>query len=369
MKIVFCTQNMAPFRMRWMDEISKYHSVIVYHLDEYEAGLNKKYISYVPQRIKIKCHKKTFFDGSARYIISDIINEHADVYILDGYGFRGQQELIIKLHMKHIPFIMSIDGGFIRNDEGFLKRKIKSFFISKAKAYLSTSWETDKYIDYYGGRKKEKYRHLFSNITNDYIEEKPATDIEKKELRKELKMNNSFSVISVGKSDTIKGFDLLINAFKEVPNNIELYFIGTSNSKMYDRYLTSRIKDRVHFISFCDQETLKKYYKAADLFILPTRGDVWGLVISEAMANGIITITTNKCLAGIAMLEENEIIPDECEKAISQKINYYNSLDNKESYEIGVRNIKKAKKYTIESATILDIEHIEDFYRKKRDRI
>ena len=48
MKIVFCTQNMAPFRMRWMDEIAKYEEVVIYQLGEYETGVNPKYISYVP---------------------------------------------------------------------------------------------------------------------------------------------------------------------------------------------------------------------------------------------------------------------------------------------------------------------------------
>lgn len=364
MKIVFCTQNMAPFRMRWMDEIAKYSTVVIYHLNEYESGLNKKYISFVPERATIKCCTKKLFGGGIGYSVSEILSESADLYLLDGYGFKGQQDLILKLRRNRVPFLMSVDGGFVREKENPFVRLIKKFFISRATAYLSTSDETDRYLNFYGGYGKIKYRHLFSNVMNSYIEERPATASEKEKLKNELNMKSEFSIIAVGKFEPRKGFDLLIEALKNKKRNVQLYFIGALKSEVYESYINEEIKEQIHFIDFCDQKTLKKYYRAADLLLLPTREDIWGLVISEGMANGIVTVTTEKCLAGVAMLEKSEIIPTENVEAIIEKIDYFSSLSEEERYEIGIRNIRKVKKYSIENATIADIEHFEDFLKQ-----
>ena len=39
--------------------------------------------------------------------------------------------------------------------------------------------------------------------------------------------------------------------------------------------------------------------------MLPTREDIWGLVINEAMAYGLPIIPTDKCVAGMEMIRKN----------------------------------------------------------------
>ena len=51
---------------------------------------------------------------------------------------------------------------------------------------------------------------------------------------------------------------------------------------------------------------LKKYYKMADVFVLPTREDIWGLVVNEAMAYGLPVVTTDKCNAGLELIQNGE---------------------------------------------------------------
>mgnify|MGYP004618710153 FL=1 len=365
MKIVFCTQNMAPFRMKWMDEIAKYHEVIIYHLGEYESGVNKKYISYIPERAVVHCDKKKRAMWGELYDESKIIDESADLYLLDGYGFKAQQHMIITLKRKNIPFIISVDGGFIRSDENVIKKHIKSHIMKKANAFLSTSEETDSFIRYYVGKDKKIYRHMFSSVSDNYIEKRPLQSDEKNVLRKELKMPNGFSIITVGKFEYRKGFDILIEAAKSLKGEYNIYFIGASNREIYQNLITDDIKEKIRFVDFCDKEKLKKYYMASDLFILPTREDIWGLVITEAMSNGIPVITTDKCLAGVAMLEKDEIINAESINAIVDVVHRQMELSNKERMDIGVRNIEKARKYSIENATKSDLVSFKDFQMKK----
>jgi glycosyltransferase involved in cell wall biosynthesis len=42
-----------------------------------------------------------------------------------------------------------------------------------------------------------------------------------------------------------------------------------------------------------DRSTLARYYAAADIFVLPSRSETWGLVINEAMEFGLPIVTTS----------------------------------------------------------------------------
>ena len=56
------------------------------------------------------------------------------------------------------------------------------------------------------------------------------------------------------------------------------------------------------------------YYRVADLFVLPTREDIWGLVVSEATAVGTPVNTTTNCGAGMEILKNGDggrIVPPE----------------------------------------------------------
>lgn len=367
-KVAFCTQNLAPFRMKWVDEMSKELEITVFHLNEYEDDVNKKYISYQPVRVKVEDVSKKVF-GKKQYHYNRILSYHPDIVILDGYGFWGQQLLIIKLSFMKIPFILSIDGGFINYGESRLKYYIKQFLVSRADCYFSTCEFTDEFIDYYGGRGKKKYRHYFSNIQKEYLESESINQDKKNAYKSELKIDADFVVVAVGKFIYCKGFDLLLKAIEDIESDIKVLFIGASDIGTYREYINNRNKNKIDFIDFCDQEKLKEYYLAADCMVLPTRGDVWGLVVSEAMANGLPVITTDRCVAGLAMLDREELVTAdnyiELREAIVEMIN----KSYEERMTIGNRNIERTKPYIIENSAKLDVYNLRKYYQSRRNTL
>ena len=77
----------------------------------------------------------------------------------------------------------------------------------------------------------------------------------------------------------------------------------------------------------------------ADLFVFPTREDIWGLVINEAMAYGLPIITTDKCNAGAELIDGNGILvksesPEDLANGIDNLINDNNELLARRSLEI-----------------------------------
>src|SRR5699024_5061815 len=99
------------------------------------------------------------------------------------------------------------------------------------------------------------------------------------------------------------------------------------------------------------KEELNEYYKASDLFVLPTREDIWGLVINEAMANGLPVITTTSCVAGIEMIEEGingYLVPKDDVEEIIENVNKILNSDTLKQ-NMSLNSLEKAKEYTIEN--------------------
>ena len=87
----------------------------------------------------------------------------------------------------------------------------------------------------------------------------------------------------------------LINAFKLIKNeNITLTLIGDGSQK---NIIKSKIKNdkRIKIKNFKNDNKLQKFFMHSDVFVLPSKYDGWGVVITEAMAynNSIITTSTS----------------------------------------------------------------------------
>lgn len=157
--------------------------------------------------------------------------------------------------------------------------------------------------------------------------------------------------ITVGQFIYRKGFDVLLRAWAKVDSEYELYIIGAQPTVEYKEIREKLQLSNVHFEGFKTKEQLKSYYQAADLFVFPTREDIWGLVINEAMANGLPVITTDKCVAGLELIENGKngyIVPANNDAELANKI--IEILQNDaEREEMARHSLEQIGNYTIEN--------------------
>ncbi len=112
-------------------------------------------------------------------------------------------------------------------------------------------------------------------------------------------------VMALGRLARNKGYDLLIQGFQLVAQRIPdatLYLaVGGSTLTSGEETLMGELKglvaelglnDRVLFGSFIADEDLADYYRAADVFVLSSRYEPFGMTAIEAMACGTPTIVT-----------------------------------------------------------------------------
>ena len=232
---------------------------------------------------------------------------------------------ILYMKLVGISYWIEGDGAFAKSGKG-LKEAVKRFFISGAKGYFSTSAEHDRYYLTYGADEEKIYRYPFTSLyVKDILSEAPTLR-EKVEVRRSLGITEQKVVLAVGQFIHRKGFDILIKAAGRMPRDTGFYFVGGNPSEEYLRLREKvGLQKTVHFVGFCEKEKLSLYYKAADLFVLPTREDIWGLVINEAMAHGLPVISTDRCGAALELVRDGEngyIIPTDDDVVLVKRIEH-----------------------------------------------
>lgn len=105
------------------------------------------------------------------------------------------------------------------------------------------------------------------------------------------------SFLYVGRLWWGKGLDYLIDAFavlqRRVEAEISLLLVGDGpeEARLRARCQAEGVRNVV-FAGFQQKPTLPRYYAAADVFVFPTLGDPYGLVVDEAMACSLPVIAT-----------------------------------------------------------------------------
>jgi glycosyltransferase involved in cell wall biosynthesis len=88
----------------------------------------------------------------------------------------------------------------------------------------------------------------------------------------------------------------------------------------------------------------------ADVFVFPTLGDIWGLVINEAMSAGLPIITTSAAGASADLIKDNGfIVPPGDTETLSDRLIEISTKD-KLREEMGRRSLDIISDFTIEES-------------------
>jgi len=120
---------------------------------------------------------------------------------------------------------------------------------------------------------------------------------ERDELREKLGLQG-VTFLYVGRFWWGKGLTHLLEAFKKVQQCIgapvSLLLVGDGEEEQSLKELVGREAiENVVFVKFQQKHELPRYYALADVFVFPTLGDPYGMVVDEAMACGLPVIATD----------------------------------------------------------------------------
>lgn len=221
-----------------------------------------------------------------KYGRPDIIIAHSTIWA--GYvAFRIKE-------MYKIPYILVEHRSRYARDVAAAQRMIREWYfpsirnsLMKADKIITVSEAVDNQLISISPGIRNKVSTIPNLIDTDFF------TLPAKKRNKE-----PFILIAFGILEYVKGFDILIKAFAEfVKENDGEFFLriggrGKKYGKLKKLARELGVGDRVRLHGYVPREEVKREMQMANLFILPSRFEAFGVVLIEAMATGCPVIST-----------------------------------------------------------------------------
>lgn len=362
MKVLFMTNIPAPYRVTFFNLLAKRCDLTVLFEERNNSIRNEEWYKDNIYHFKYYVLKKHFFKE-----LNQFLKEDYDVIIMGNYASKVSALARFILKSKKKKYVISADGGFAE-DKYIFTKWIKTFFMSSASYWLSTGKGTSEYLKAYGAKAENIYTFHFTSLNKQDILASPITYSKKLQLRKKLGYNYKRIFFSVGQLVYRKGYDIFLEAIKNVKLKDTAFLIAGIGNQMveYQKFIDHNKIENVFLIGFKDKKEILELYKMSDIFFFPTRYDIWGLVVNEAMANGLPIIASDKALAALELLPKEYLLDINNQNQFITLLEKFNKLNDKELYEIGKNNLNKIKDYHIEQMVEDHILIFEDIIKKEK---
>lgn len=361
MRVLFFTNIPSPYRVEFFDCLAeKCDLTVVYERRIASDREDDWYINSSSTKYTV-CFLRGINYSNDAAIAPGVVNflhkGKYDIIVVSGYSSATQMLALITLKIKKIPYVLNVDGGMVK-PELKIKQWYKTKLISGASCYLSTGNACDEFLMHYGAPKEKLKRYPFTSVREKDVLSKPLTIDEKAEYKTQIgcKSKSSSVILSVGQPIHRKGFDVLIKSIAVLNNpEVEVFIVGGEPNEECTSLIEKCGLHNIHFIHFLKKDELANYYKAADLFVFPTREDIWGLVINEAMAYGLPIITTDKCNAGLELIKDNGLlVKSEDENELAQAIRRI--VMSGDMFEMAEASLRVIAGFTLETMAHRHIE-------------
>ncbi|MBC7952356.1 MAG: glycosyltransferase family 4 protein [Rhodospirillaceae bacterium] len=186
--------------------------------------------------------------------------------------------------------------------KGWLRRRFHGWVFARCAGFLAIG---SKNRDYYVARGVPP-RSVFSvpyAVDNTFFASR-ATPSEMAALRQQLALPPDRQVVLYcGKFMRRKRPDLLMRAWQHLPEpRPVLLMVG--DGEMRDE-LAAMAGDGVVFAGFRNQTQLPGLYALADVFVLPSEREPWGLAVNEAMACGTAVVVSDQVGSAFDLVDES----------------------------------------------------------------
>lgn len=225
------------------------------------------------------------------------------VIICGGYNYAASWESLLWARRRQVAFILWSESNHhdARHRRAWVEF-LKGYFLRNCDGFLVPGKASFEYLRSLGSP-EERIVTAPNAVDNDlFVTHAKAARDHAAEFREKLKLPARF-ILFVGRLVPEKGIFDLLEAYAKLDSSLRsevaLVFAGDGVSRAELARQAKRIlPGTVSFPGFAQREDLAGLYALAEVLVLPTHSDPWGLVVNEAMACGLPIIVSS--VAGCA---------------------------------------------------------------------
>ena len=315
--VLIITNIISPYRIPLFNYTSlqkdiKFKVVALAELEENRNWEVKK--DYIKFDYEILPGWHSFIWGKKREVaihinkgITKVLRRYnPDVVVTSGYDSLAYWQAFLYCKLYRKKFILwngttLLSAGSISGIRGILKRIIVRY----SDGYVAYGTKAKEYLEYLGAKSE---RIFISNNTVDmeYFRSRVEEYRNKDSFKKERKQYPKYLLLHVGQLIKRKGALQVLKALECLKDaKVGLLIVGSGHEESnLKNFCKEKNIENVFFEGFQQQEMLPKYYALADIFILPSFEEVWGLVVNEALASGLYVLSSKYAGASYDLVKE-----------------------------------------------------------------
>jgi glycosyltransferase involved in cell wall biosynthesis len=281
--------------------------------------------------------------------------------LLTGYCPRFHQSAFLRAKMVGVPLLF--------RGETTDHNKIRSPFQRLARGLLLRMYYRHYAgLLYVGKRSLEHFRNVGCSPSRLFfspycVDTSPFRTDEgdrgnlRESVRRELSIaDGRFVVLFSGKLISIKAPELLVRSAKSLPEEVRRRIVvvivgdGAMRGDLERECQTDPSVD-CRFVGFVNQRALSQYYHGADVLVLPSLGETWGLVVNEALLHGLPCVVSSMVGSAADLVESGltgEVFESGSSESLAAALHRAMGLIGRD--EVRDRCREKVAGYTVEKA-------------------
>jgi len=337
-KIVILTEIVAPYRIPVFNALARRQGVDLHviFLAETDAALRqwpvyKNEIRFSYQVLgswRLRAGKRLLLFN--RGLWSALSKANPAVIICGGYNYSASWEALAWARRRVVRFVLwSESNGQDARSGWKLVERLKSYFVRHCDGFAVPGKTAFAYLKSLGASEAAIVTAP-NAVDNDlFASEAAAARAHGGEFREKLKLPKRF-ILFVGRMVPEKGVFDLLEAYVKLDSSLRsevglgLVYAGDGIARQeLMRRAKSVVPGIVCFPGFENREELAGLYALAEMLVLPTHSDTWGLVVNEAMASGSPIIVSDVAGCAADLVEDGwngRVVPPRDAERISEAI-------------------------------------------------
>ena len=234
-------------------------------------------------------------------VVRCILRQRYDAVLVYGWGRATNWLAMAAAAASRTPLLLRGESNLL-NSVSPVKKLLKKIMLrplfATTAGFLSIGRYNTEFYRNWGVPTDKIYLTPYAVDNDFWVGQSASLGPRKSQLKCELGFDPNMPVVLfAGKLIAVKRpFDLL-QAFNQVSKRVAagLVFLGDGKLRQeLETYARQRRLPNVRFVGFKNQTEIAPFFALADVFVLPSGCEPWGLVINEAMCFGLPVIASDK---------------------------------------------------------------------------
>ncbi len=242
-------------------------------------------------------------------IINEIQQSSPDKIVVFGWSYKSHLKVLRKFHGK-VPIYFRGDSHLLNEGVGikkWLRRIFLRWVYKKVDFAISVGTQNEAYYKAMGMNSSQI---LFAPHAIDESRFLMSKDNHLSQAwRNTLEIPDDHTIfIYIGKFEYRKNLETLIKAKKKLKHeSCTLLLVGSGPEEQMLKNLANG-DPNIHFHGFVNQANIASMYQLADVFVLTSVSETWGLGINEAMNCGLAIVASDKVGCAVDLVKDNGLI-------------------------------------------------------------